>query len=87
MPRVLYVEMLTAAIRQGPPIWRADDIDGEPPRVQNTPICTGTWPLDLDPQAVQIGEYARPPRWDARTGSHQRYRPLASCRRRLNRPG
>jgi hypothetical protein len=57
---VLYVEMLTAAIRQGPPIGRADDIDGGQPRVQNTPICTGTWPLDLDPQAARDGGYARP---------------------------
>jgi hypothetical protein len=39
--------MLTTPVRQGPPIGRADDIDGEPLRVQNTPICTGTWPLDL----------------------------------------
>jgi len=25
----------------------SDDIDGEPPRAQNTPVCTGTWPLIL----------------------------------------
>jgi hypothetical protein len=29
---------------------RPTDIDGEPPRAQNTPICTATWPLDLDPK-------------------------------------
>ena len=31
------------------------DIDSEPPRAQNTPVCTGTWPLDLDPQAARNG--------------------------------
>ena len=36
-----------------------DDIDDEPPRAQNTPICTGTWPLDLDPQAARNGGGAR----------------------------
>jgi hypothetical protein len=35
------------------------DIDSEPPRAQNTPVCTGTWPLDLDPQAARNGGYAR----------------------------
>ena len=45
-------EMLTAAMRQelssasGP----GGDIDSEPPRAQNIPVCTGTWPLDLDPK-------------------------------------
>jgi hypothetical protein len=49
--------MLTAAMRQelssayGP----TGDIDREPPRAQNTPVCTGTWPLDLDPQAARNG--------------------------------
>jgi hypothetical protein len=54
-------EMLTAAMRQelssasGP----TGDIDGEPPREQNTPVCTGTWPLDHDPQAARKADLAR----------------------------
>jgi hypothetical protein len=51
MAQVPDVELLTAAMRQELPSGPTDDIDGEPPRVQNTPICTGTWPLNLDPQA------------------------------------
>jgi hypothetical protein len=54
-------EMLTAAMRQelssasGP----IGDIDGEPPRAQNTPVCASTWPLDLDPQAARNGGSVR----------------------------
>src|ERR1019366_2168230 len=54
-------EMLTAAMRQelssasGP----IGDIDGEPPRAQNPPVCASTWPLDLDPQAARNGGSVR----------------------------
>ena len=43
----------------GLPSGPTDDIDGEPPRAQNTPVCTGTCPLDLDPQAARNGGYLR----------------------------
>jgi hypothetical protein len=46
-------------MRQELPSRPTDDIDGEPPRAQNTPICTATWPLDLDPQAARNGGSAR----------------------------
>jgi hypothetical protein len=51
------VEMLTAATRQEPSSASGltGDIDTEPPRAQNTPVCTRTWPLDLDPQAARNG--------------------------------
>ena len=54
-------EMLTAAMRQEPSSASGPtgDIDGEPPRAQNTPVCTGTWPLDLDPQAARNGGSVR----------------------------
>jgi hypothetical protein len=35
------------------------DIDGEPPLAQNTPICTGTRPLELDPQGARNGGYLK----------------------------
>jgi len=57
MAQVPDVEMLTAAMRQeqSSASGLTGDIDGEPPRAQNTPICTGTWLLDLDPQAARNG--------------------------------
>jgi hypothetical protein len=38
------VEMVTAAMRHEPSSAsrQTGDIDGEPPRAQNTPVCTGT---------------------------------------------
>jgi hypothetical protein len=62
------VEMLTAAMRQKLPIGPADGIDGEPPCVQNTPICIDTWPHNRDPQAARNAGYLR-------TGRHQRQSP------------
>jgi hypothetical protein len=59
--------MLTAAVRQERSSRPTDDIDGEPPRAQNTPICTATWPPDLDPQAARNGGYRAMP---AASGRH-----------------
>jgi hypothetical protein len=59
MAQVPNAELLTATMRQELPSGPTDDIDGEPPRAQNTPICTGTWRLDLDPQAARNGGTAR----------------------------
>jgi hypothetical protein len=47
------MEMLTAAMPQGLPAGPADGIGGEPPCVQNIPICIDTWPHDRDPQAAR----------------------------------
>src|SRR6516165_3128159 len=58
MPQVPDAELLTAAMRQERPSGPTDDIDGEPSRAQNTPIGTGTWPLDLDPQAAPTADSA-----------------------------
>jgi hypothetical protein len=46
--------MLTVGMRKEPSSASGltDDSDGELPRAQNTLVCTGTWPLDLDPQAA-----------------------------------
>lgn len=48
------VETLTAGMRKelSSASGLTDDIYGEPPRAQNTPVCTDTGPLDLDPQAA-----------------------------------
>ena len=59
MAQVPDAELLTAAMRQELPSGPTDDIDGEPPRAQNTPICTGTWPLDLDPKPPVTADPAR----------------------------
>ncbi len=52
-------KMLTSAMRQGLPIGPTDGINGEPPCVQNIPICIDTRPLDRDPQAARNGGSAR----------------------------
>jgi DNA-binding transcriptional ArsR family regulator len=59
MAQVPDVEMLTAVMCQELSSGPIDDIDGEPLRAQNTAICTGTWPLDLDPQTARNGGSAR----------------------------
>ena len=46
-------------MRQELPSGPTDDIDGEPSRAQNTPVCMSTWPLDLDSQAARYGGSAR----------------------------
>jgi hypothetical protein len=47
------------AARHDLPSGPTDNIDGEPPPAQNTPICIGTWSLDLDSQAARNGGYSR----------------------------
>ena len=44
--------MLTVGMRKEPSSASGltDDIDGEPPRAQNTLVCTGTWHLTLIPK-------------------------------------
>ena len=59
MAQVPDAELLTAAMRQELPSGPTDDIDGQPPHAQNTPICTATWPLNLDPQAARNGGYLK----------------------------
>ena len=57
--RIQRILGVAAATCLGLPSGPADDIDGEPPGARNTPICTGTCPLDLDPQAARNGGYTR----------------------------
>jgi hypothetical protein len=64
------------AMRQELPSRPTDDIDGQPPRAQNTPICTATWPLNLDPQAARNGSARVISAGVRHSASHRRRRHL-----------
>jgi hypothetical protein len=64
MAQVPDAELLTAAIRQELPSGPTDDIDGEPPRAQNTPSAPVPGHLILIPKqhvTADISRQARSP--------------------------